>query len=156
MVVSSHEKRDYSSGSLSVSRCTRPLSWESKKGPRRDRNTRVIRQLRRRCRRTDFHNAPCTLPHSRSLTPSHPPAASCSTNARRTREESCSSAAISPGDLCKRERTTGDHRETFRDRPTPRAARLVAPTLPAPRAANRLRKHTSFYLYALLLFIFQR
>jgi len=57
--------------------------------------------------RSDFHNAPCTLPHSRSLTPSHPPprrgAARCGaqdpgmSGRERERERRASARAFSRG-----------------------------------------------------------
>lgn len=45
--------------------------------------------------RSDFYNAPCTLPHSRSLTPSHP---SLRRGAEDPRERRAS-ASVSRGDL---------------------------------------------------------
>lgn len=45
--------------------------------------------------RSDFYNAPCTLPHSRSLTPSHPPPRRGAEDPRERR----ASASVSRGDL---------------------------------------------------------
>lgn len=45
--------------------------------------------------RSDFYNAPCTLPHSRSLTPSHPPPRRGAEDPRERR----ASASVSWGDL---------------------------------------------------------
>lgn len=77
----------------------------------------LYRQLDGRCRRSDFHNAPCTLPHSRSLTPSHPPAASCARlrrprNATRTPRRRPSPRPFHRT-TSERESATDDHRETF-------------------------------------------
>lgn len=52
--------------------------------------------------RSDFYNAPCTLPHSRSLTPSHPPPRRGAEDLRERR----ASASVSRGDLRASERAS--------------------------------------------------
>lgn len=52
--------------------------------------------------RSDFYNAPCTLPHSRSLTPSHPPPQRGAEDLRERR----ASASVSRGDLRASERAS--------------------------------------------------
>lgn len=83
----------------------------------------LYRQLDGRCRRSDFHNAPCTLPHSTSLTPSHPPPVRLRrpSNATRTPRRRPSPRPFHRT-TSERERATDDHRETFAERRGPRSS----------------------------------
>lgn len=65
--------------------------------------------------RSDFYNAPCTLPHSRSLTPSHPPPRRGAEDPRERR----ASASVSRGDL----RANVRERTNLRGTSEPRASR---------------------------------
>ena len=151
MVVSSHEKPDCALLDCSIlhglsrrcaSHCVEERERERQLGGARRTfffllfsppcNEDLHRQLDGRCRRSDFHNAPCTLPHSRSLTPSHPPAASCArlrrpSNATRTPRRRPSPRPFHRT-TSERESATDDHRETFAIEAERRGAR--SPELP--------------------------
>lgn len=71
---------------------------EARKGPRAarvDSRYTAAASVSAMSARSDFYNAPCTLPHSRSLTPSHPPPRRGAEDPRERR----ASASVSRGDL---------------------------------------------------------
>lgn len=136
MVVSSHEKPDCAllerctilASSLCASLCVG--EGERERERRLGEGTlffsplySLYRQLDGRCRRSDFHNAPCTLPHSTSLTPSHPPPVRLRrpSNATRTPRRRPSPRPFHRT-TSERERATDDHRETFAERRGPRSS----------------------------------